>query len=287
MNKRALAVFAVLVGLTAAALAQTADNDRGFQWYETFQSSFTTLGSVHKLDSAAGYSFNKHFEIDAGVPLYFVHTSSSTTTTGAQSGAGIGDAYLDLVFRVPKTVSYVSDVRVTAPTGSTSDGLSTGRATIFWNNHIERSFSRLTPFANLGIGNSVQDSVLYTRPFTSLGVITDLQGGASVRLAKPLSIGASLYGVLPMGNQKIYSKLLKKDVTGGLVQHGRGFAANGLTTGTDITRDYGASTWVAVSPNRFVTFEAGYTRSVSYALNTFSFGVGTNLGAWRRATTRQ
>ncbi|HTK95919.1 MAG TPA: hypothetical protein VL382_09800, partial [Terriglobales bacterium] len=246
---------------------------------------FNTLGSVNKLDSTVGYSFNQHFEIDAGVPFYMV--SASNSTTGAQSGAGLGDVYLDLVFRAPKTVSYTGDMRVTVPTGSTSSGLSTGRATIFFNNHIERAFSHWTPFVDFGIGNSVQDSMLYTRPFSSLGAVADLDGGASYRFTKFVALGGSLYGVVPMGEQKVYSKLLGKGVSGGSVAHGRVFDANGLSSGTGITQDYGASTWLAVTPNRFLVLQAGYTRSVSYALNTFSFGVGTNLGAWRRATTRQ
>ncbi len=46
----------------------------------------------------------------------------------------------------------------------------------------------------------------------------------------------------------------------------------------DIARDNGFLTWVESSRLRVVHLEAGYTRSVHFALNTLSFGVGVNVG---------
>ncbi len=296
MTQRAIAGVCcacwLLLTLTSQAAAQSDSESKGFTWYETFQGSSNVLGQVYKADSTVGYNFSKKFGVDAGIPVYFVQPSStaaSGTTATTMSGNGIGNAYVDLrLTLLNPLVNVVSNLDGTAPTGDTSKGLSTGRATFDWNNHLDRSFLGFTPFANVGIANTVSDTTLFTRPFTTLGLVGHLEGGASYRLLHFFSVGASAYDILPSGQQKVFSKLIPRrssqPVTGGGTpasgrSHGGVFEGATETTGSaDIAKDNGFSAWLHVSPVPFLDLEGGYTRSVTYDLNTVSFQVGFNLG---------
>lgn len=285
--KRSLTLLVLLLALTAiSALAQ--DPDRGWNWYESWNSSFNTEGSVNKLDSSAGYDFNKGVGVEFGLPFYFVH-ASNVTTTGTTSGAGVGDFHLSLLLRAStEKLSYVSDMTGTAPTGSRSNGLTSGRPTVDWNNHFEAELHRVTPFVDLGIANTVPDSTLFLRPFTSLGVIGHFDGGAIFKIAPKVGLGASGYAIEPVGNQKVFSRLLKHDASGANASsHGRVFQDRGETIGNDLTRDRGFSTWLEFNPSRYVTFEGGYTRSATFDLNTVSFGIDFNAGKFFARHTRQ
>jgi hypothetical protein len=268
-------LLSVLSGLAAGNLAaqsadKSRDEDKGYTFYEQFQGSSNTLGQVMKFDTSAGYNFNRWFGVDVGVPAYVVRASSTSTTTTSTTtsqatNSGIGDAYVDLrfTFNVP-LINYASTVTGRAPTGDSASGLSTGRATFDWNNRLEGGLLGLRPFVNLGVANSVSDTHFFVRPFTTLGMIGHFEGGASYKVLPFCSVGASLYDVLPSGQQKVFSKLMKRKET---------------TGGADLTRDNGFSTWFDASPIPFLDFEVGYDRSVHYDLNTVSFGVGFNIGS--------
>lgn len=278
--KRIVIVLTLL--LTAIALeAQTKDAGNGWNWFEDWRSSFNTDGAVNKLDSTAGYDFNKNVGVDFGLPFYFVH-AANTTTTGTASGAGVGDLHLALLLRAPgEKWNYVSRFTGTAPTGSRSNGLTSGRATIDWNNHLDVAISRLTPFADLGLANTVPDSPLFLRPFTSLGAVGHFEGGALFDLAPRVSVGGSGYAIEPFGTQKVFSRLLKHNAAcSGASKHGRVFQDCGAISGNGLTRDRGFDSWIDFKPSHYVTLEAGYSRSNSFDLNTFSFGIGFNAGKY-------
>lgn len=280
-------VILLLLGVLPPARAQsTEDSGKGLIWYEDVIGSASTLGTVTRFDSTLGYNFNHHFAADFGLPVLFVNggstTTSSTTSTTYRSATGIGDVYADLrfTFRNP-AVNYISTVRGTAPTGSTQNGFSSGRATVDWNNHFDRTFGRVTPFANLGVANTVPDTAYFVRPFTTLGVETHAEGGASVRVWRLLNLRASGYAIEPTGQQKVFSKLLNRQ--GGPpagtpgASHGGVFQNSPETTGSaDIARDHGVSVGADTSLH-FVDLAIGYTHSVSYSLDTVYFGIGFNL----------
>src|SRR5262249_53708370 len=158
----------------------------------------------------------------------------------------------------------------TAPTGSTSNGFSSGRAGIDWTNRFEHSFDQLTPFFEGGLANNVPDSAFFTRPFTSLGAISHLEEGASYDLIRHFSVGASAYQIVPFGNQKIFSKLVARGQSGrGSGSHGRTFETSATASGNDLTRENGFNTWVAFEPSQIWRLELGYTRSMTFALDSF------------------
>jgi hypothetical protein len=273
-----LSLFAPLL-LTTHAAAQSSESspeqEKGMVFYEQFQGSSNTLGRIMKLDSRVGYNFNQHLGIDAGVPFYFVHASSASGNT---SGNGLGNVYVVLRFAANSpAVSFVSSLTGTAPTGDSAAGLSTGRATFDWNNYVAHTFSRIMPFANVGVGNSIFDTQFFTRPFTTLGLAAHLEGGARLTLFRYLGVGASAYSILPSGQQKVYSKLVRGE-SGSVSARGHGvFESSHVSVGDpDIARDHGYSAWLDITPSPYVDLELGYNRSISYSLNTFSFGVGFN-----------
>jgi hypothetical protein len=166
--------------------------------------------------------------------------------------------------------------------GDSKKGLSTGRGTFDWTNHVDHSFSKLTPFGEVGIANTIADSQLFLRPYTTLGFNTHFRAGAIYDLWKFFSVGASGYDILPAGQQTVFSKLVHGS-NQGVTSHGRVFENNQQTTGgADIARDNGFSGWVGASPSRYVDMELGYTRSTHYQLNSISFTIGFNLGQWYR-----
>ena len=278
-------ILGLSLGLSAAVRAQSKeDSGKGLIWYESVIGSSSSLGTVTRFDSTLGYNFNHHFAVDFGVPVLFVHASSSTATTNLRSANGIGDVYTDLRFSLRNpAVNFVSTVRGTAPTGSTSNGFSSGRATADWNNHFDRAFGHVTPFVDLGVANTVPDSAYFVRPFTTLGLTGHFDGGASVRILPLLNFRASAYAIEPSGQQKVFSRLLNRQTspaggTPGSSHAGGVFQTSPETTGSaGIARDHGFSLGFESSPFHVIDLAIGYTRSVSFSLNTVYFGVGLNL----------
>ena len=285
----------VLGLLTTMALAQnvpakqTETDETGWTSSMSFDGSANSQERVLDLDSSVGYNFDKHWGVGMGVPFSFVSSSSPATTTPS-SGSGkstttalnsLGNVYTDLNFKANGDVAnYASTITAAAPTGNTKKGVSTGRMNVGWNNHVEHSFDRLTPFVEAGLSNGLTDSRFYHRPYTTLGFMSQFTGGTTVDLGGNFSVGASLYDDLPAGSQKLFSKLVGKGSTSvaGNGSHGRAYELAAETTGTaSLTRDNGGSAWVEFSPGVW-DFQVGYTHSVHFALDTVTFNLGINLG---------
>ena len=268
-----------LSGVTAAQSkpAPTAQDETGLTSHVEFGGTSDADGQIYDLQSSVGYTFTKHFGMDLGVPVYFVSASSSTT--GGTSGNGIGNPSVDLRWKYPNAkLNYGSVVTGSAPLADSKKGLSTGRATFDWTNRVDRSFSMVNPFLEAGLSNTTSDSRLFIRPYTTLGLNSHFQGGASVDVWKSISVGGSLYDILPFGNQTVFSRVTGTSGKGGTASHGRTFQSSQQTTGgADIAKDDGFSTFVDFSPNSYMDAELGYTRSIHYALNSVSFSVGFNV----------
>jgi hypothetical protein len=283
-------VFAVTLRaqISSAAATSGGASEKGATFYEGFYGSSSTLGQVYKLDSTVGYNFNRWFGIDGGLPVYLINPSSSTSAAGYQSGTGIGNAYLDLNFTFNNPLlDYDMTIEGTAPTGDKRLGLTTGRFTYDWNNHFERSFFSLTPFANLGLADTVSDTPLFTRPFTTFGDVAHFEGGLKAGILPFVSVGASVYDIVPYGTQKVFSRFNPRSGTAfvtGRPGNPHFFQNAQETVGpAGLARDNGVSLWADVGLGRFIQAQAGYTRSVPYALNIFSFGIGFDIGRFINA----
>jgi len=300
---RSLILALLLTMLGTIAIAQkpaptidASDDTKGFIEFETFQGTFNSQSAVMKLDSTFGYYFNKHFGLLGGVPVYFAHVSSittsittttgtTTTTTPSSTTTGFGSAYVGLAFRAPNPrLDYASTITAGAPTGSKSKGLNTGRANVDWDNRFEHSFSRFTPFLEGGLGNTVPDSRFFTRPFTTLGPVSHLEEGGEVELVRHVSVGASAYQIVPFGNQKVISRLAKQGTTAATTGKKPRFDTPGVTSGTSsLTREHGFNSWVAFEPSPLWRLELGFTRSSTFDLNSFGFNLNCNVGKMVRS----
>jgi hypothetical protein len=256
------------------------DSEKGITWFETIQGTINSDSRIYKIDSTVGWDFNKRFGVFAGVPVYFANVPSSTTTSGGAAttnasftNSGIGNAYLGFIFKAPSPkLYYATEVTAYAPTGSAAKGFGTRHVGVDWTNRFEHSFSRLTPFFEGGLSNTVPDSAFLARPFTSLGPITHLEEGAEYQLAKHFYAGGSGYQIVPFGNQKVFSRI------NGEGEGENSFDTSTVSTGNDLTRENGYSTWVGLEPSSIVRFEVGYTRSMTFDLNSFAFNLRVNPG---------
>jgi len=257
-----------------------------FAWIEQFSGSANSEGQVTLLDSSAGYLFGRHILLDAGVPVYFVR-ANTTTSSGASttnSFTELGDVYGQVRLSFPNpALNFKTQLTGRAPTGGTSDGISTGHATYDWTNRIDRDFGPWTPFLEAGVANSIPDAFIYRRPFASYGELAHLQAGAAYRVVRWLSVAASAFDVSPWGSQTIDSRIVGKGSGGtggssGAGGHGPPFLQGHQTTGgSSLAADNGFSAGVSVSPVRAIDFTAAYSRSTYYNISILSFGIIANM----------
>jgi len=296
MTKRLFTAMALLL-VPALLLAAAPDDERGWSFSQRLQGSSNSAGIVLKSNSTVAYKLNSHVQAYAGLPVYFVRESVAISTTGNPTFMnGIGNVYTGITMSVSKPVlNYTSDLVLTAPTGDQSKGFSTGQVTVDWTNTFSRTFSNVTPYASLGVANTISDTSFFVRPFSSKGLVGHFELGTVLNVAPQLSIGASGYGVRATGEQRIISKVVEEPAAQqsptqsviGSVTQGLGlgrqrqgvFEKRGNTLGpADIANDNGFSTWFTVRPSRTTDFQIGYSRSVSYQLSSLFFGVGFRVG---------
>ena len=257
---------------------ESTQGDVGWTSYVEFAGTTNTDGQLFLIQPSAGYTFGQHIGMDFGVPLYFVHASS--TNTGGVSGDGVGNPWVDLRWKFlnPK-LNYGSVLTGAVPLANSKLGLSTGRATFDWNNRIDRTFNKVTPFLEGGLSNTVSDTRLFIRPYTTLGMNAHFLGGANVQTWDRVSIGASAYDIAPFGTQTVFSRVTGPSNNGPAATHGRNFQGNQQTTGSaSIADDNGFSSFIGFKANQYVDAQIGYTRSVHYDLNSISFSLGFNVG---------
>jgi hypothetical protein len=250
-----------------------------------FEGSYSSDGAVYDLGSALGYNFSRHFGIDAGVPLYFVSTPSTIkkSNSGAVSGIGLGTFFTDLRLNYPnKSLNYSSAIHLTAPTGDTKKGFSTGHATWNFANHFDHAYGDFSPFLDLGAGNTVMDTRFFHRPFITFGYNAQFNGGIEYDPGK-FSFSVSAYDVAPWGNQTVTSRVFRcgsaaKCSSGGATKNRKSFTTASVSTGAaDLVRDNGYNAGIDYKPVGYLDLEFDYSRSVPLQLNSYSFGIGVDL----------
>jgi hypothetical protein len=248
----------------------------GLDWYEAFEGSTDSSGQVMALTSSATYHFGERFSLGVGIPFYY---NRSTSTTGTTTNEGIGDIFVTLgASWKGSALNYGTSLTGSAPTGDSAKGLSTGHATFDWNNRFDHDISILTPFVDAGVGNSISDTRFFHRPFTSFGYLAHFEGGTDVDLSHSFSLTLSAYDIAPWGMQTIFSRDVGKGAAGSGGQHGRVFETNHQTTGgASVNQDNGFTAGLSLNPKSYLDLDVGYTRSVKFAFNTFSWGIGINL----------
>ena len=226
--------------------------------------------------------------IGGGIPVYFVRasTTSSTGTTTTNSFTALGDIYGQVRLSFPNPfLNFKTQFTGRAPTGSTSDGISSGHATYDWTNRIDRSFGLATPFFEAGIADSLPDAFVYRRSFASYGNLAHFQAGLEYNFFDWLGAAVSAFDVAPWGTQTVYSRGMGGGNGGGPPSgHGPPFLGSPqLTGGTSLAADNGFSAGIDIAPTRAFDFTVGYSRSTHYNLNTVSFGIAVNMRQILRA----
>ncbi len=255
--------------------------DSGLYEYSSFGTGHdSSAGWSAVLNSAVGYDFTRHFALELGVPYYLVSSSLTTTTTRTGS---LGDVFMRARATAHSAaLDYGTAVTVTAPTGDTSSGISTGRVTFTWDNRLEHGFSRITPFGEGSIGNTLMPSTRYMRSYTTLGAASEFRGGAGLDLFKYTSLEGSVYGDLGFGNQKIFSHSVPKGLTSAsstASKHGRPFEAAYVTTGTgSLVNDHGVTADLSLNPVPRVGVDLAYNHSIPFDIDTFSLTLGVRFG---------
>jgi hypothetical protein len=259
---------------------------KGFTLYQEFQGSSSSDVKILELVTTVGYNFNQHVGMDLGMPIYLIRPTSTlvTPTSSPRTSTALSNLFLDLRLTFDSSaLDYTSTLTGMAPSGSKDHGLSTGRFTFDWENIFEHSFDRLTPFIDTGLANSVQNQHLFGRPYTTLGYFGHFEGGSKLDIWKSLTLSASAYADVPWGKQRVISRIVKvptKGTTVGSKTNPRkgGFEVVHETVGgAELTRDNGYSASLSASPTKVIDLELGYTRSVPFRLDTWSFGIGFNL----------
>jgi len=255
---------AVFAQGASASIIPAVGSENHYTWIEQFEGSSNAEGQVMLLDSSAGYVFGRHVLVDGGLPVYFIRatTTSTSGTSTTNSFSALGDIYGQVRLSFPNpAVNFKTQLTGRAPTGSTTDGISTGHATYDWTNRVDRGFGSWTPFFEIGLADSIPDTFIYKRSFASYGELAHFQLGAQYRVAEWLGAAASAFDVAPWGTQTIDSRVQKTKVTGG----------------SNLAEDNGFSVGADLSPARAIDFTVGYSRSTHYHLNTISFGAVINM----------
>ncbi len=290
-----LRTVAMIFVLACAGVAQAADgNDyKGFSSYTSFtETRDSSLGWATEINNSVRYDFNRFFAVQAGLPVYVVRTFAATTTTGtttttqpATTYASAGDLFLRMgLFARAPVVRYSGILTTTAPTGDRTHNTTSGRATIDLNNRLEGDLWLITPFAEAGLGNTVLSTREFSRPFTTLGKNAHFRAGIGIPLFKGVSFEPSAYDVLPIGDQKIYSRLISRTTsmvqTTGRMSRGKpSFDMTSVISGaSSLVSDHGFSGALNISPSRRVDMQVAYTRSVGYSLDSVSVSLGFRLG---------
>ncbi len=239
-----------------------------------------TVSSLHDaqtgwatiLQPAIGYSFNDIFSVDVTVPVYIYRLA------GTRNPNPRPDQYLvarrgkagDVVFAlhaqfIPHGFLDELTFSATAPTGDNFYGLSTGHPTFDLTDRLERTFKYATPNMEIGLGDSSSlVTPLVQRDFTSLGPLAHFQAGFSFALPLGASFSTSAYEQLPLGDQKIYQTVPRRNSPGGVAT---------IVTGRSVAEDNGFTNSLDIPLDRHTTFSAYYNRSLRLRDDVVAIGL--------------
>lgn len=236
------------------------------------------LGTVYNAGIGVGYNITQHFGGDIGLSLYTIQSPFSIVTTHDWRWTTLlGDPFIDFRYTTKRDgMDMTSIITASIPASSPEKVFSTGRVVADWFNHIQTQYKGVAPFINFGVGTGSVDRYILPRPYNiarpyqTLGVISNFEAGASFTVLKHYSIGASAYALVPVGPQKMFSRLVSPDSSvSGDANHYRYWNNAFETIGNStIDRDNGYSGWLQVARVKNLKVQVGYTYSIHYALGS-------------------
>jgi hypothetical protein len=280
-----------------------------------FGGNYFNMGIVGTTDFDLGYRFNEHLSADVGLPLYSVRTPFSVIQTADWRWTTIiGAPYIDIRYDTKHNGTNITTMLTGAGGFNMVKTYSNGRADVQWFTHADRNYQVLnydvvfTPFINFDAGNGTVDRQVMprpyemARPYETLGGVGTGEAGGSFTFHKQFKLEGSVYGIAPVGPQKVYSRLVSPDSLLGWVgpatneDHNRfwdiSFETGGQLVNTygsgpsRIARDNGFGVDLEVTHFKNITVELGYTRSVHYDYGSSFFMLRYNFtGILRNLTT--
>ena len=254
--------------------ATAAANTTGPTAFAQAVGMYSNLGGIYNEGIGVGYNITEHFGGDVGIPLYTIQSPYSIVTNHDWRWTTlVGDPFVDLRYTTKwHGLDATSVLTGTIPISSPERVFTTGRFGGDWYNHVSGHFAGITPFLNFGAATETMDRYVLPRPYNIarpyqvLGFNANGEAGLSFTILKHYSVGASAYGILPFGRQKVFSRLVAPDsAIAGDANHNRYWNSAFETIGdSKIARDNGYSGWVDVAQIKNLVVEAGYTYSVHY-----------------------
>ena len=270
------------------ASASDSSDSTGPTAFVQAEGNHSNMGTVLTYDFDIGYRFNSHVSADIGLPLYTTRTPFSIISTADwRDTTIIGAPYIDIRYDTKRNRTNITTMLTGAGGINMVKTYSNGRMTVDWFNHFDRNYQILnydavfTPFLNFGAGTGTVDRQVMARPYElarpyeTLGYIGNGEAGAAFTIKKNYRLEGSLYGLSPVGPQKVYSRLVAPDnLLGGDGHHNRfwdeffetgGEYVNTYGSGPSrIARDNGYGVYLSISKYKNVTVMLGYTMSVHY-----------------------
>jgi hypothetical protein len=234
----------------------------------------SNLGTVYRAGIGIGYNITEHFGGDIGASLYTIQSPFSVVSNHDWSWTTLaGDPIVDLRYTTKwHGLDATSVLTGTIPLSSAERVFTTGRFGADWYNHISASYAGFTPFVNFGAANETVDRLVIPRPYNMarpyqiFGVNGNAEVGASFTVFKHYTVGASAYAIIPVGPQKVFSRLVTPNSSiVGDADHNRVWNHAFETIGdSKLGRDNGYSGWVEVARVKNLKIQAGYTYSSQY-----------------------
>jgi hypothetical protein len=219
----------------------------------------STTGWSSILTPNVAYRLNRHFSLDAGVPIYtYINIDSNIGTAFrpdyryAIQGGIFGDTTVSFQGNVGgETLSYSGTVSMGLPSGNTDYGLGAGQVTYNINHHFEKRFGRFYPDIEVGIGDTsilVEQRVL--KSYVAVGPMAHFQAGTLVELPRFMTFEADAYEELPLDKNIVYSTTF------------RGRKRITTATNTDPGEDNGFITSLDIPLSPHLTLSGFYNRSL-------------------------
>ncbi len=244
--------------------------------FDGFNAGFTfsgvhdsSIGWYNVATPAVSYTFSPHYSADASFSIYPYRLTANADPSPSSSRlvtdlGDLGDTLLGVhASFYPRALQNTTTASMTVPTGNRAAGLSTGRVTFDLSNHTERYFGRLGTVLDLGVGDSSGlFNRLVTQEYNSLGPIAHFQTGLVFWLPGRNYIESLVYEQLPIGDQKVYTTLMRP-----------GSPPQTVVSGRNVSEDNGFTTSVGIPLTTHMTLTSYYNRSLRLHLDTASVGV--------------
>ena len=249
-----------------------------------------SLETTSQHDSAGGwtniltpniaYRFNRHFSINAGLPVYtYIDVAVPVSevvelgvpisvTYGLQTRTWLlGDTDINGEFEVhPKAFDYYLTGTLAVPTGDNANALGAGQPTYYFNNRFERVVKdMMVPHLELGIGDSL--NLANTRihdSYIEVGTNAHFQLGTSVWLPWNTTFTSAAYEDLPLATQTVTSV-----TTNG--KKGKQLKLITTTTQESLGEDNGFLNTLDIPLNSRITLSGIYNRSLRNKNDTVGF----------------